>query len=563
MNPGYTLNPDAVSFDFVQNFHEQPSWNAGATDFIPYISPNQPAPHVQPAPAVSSSPSASNPQPPIPSVPSHPSQSLPSILPNPSILAASPNPVPSKPDPKPSEADPSKPFRRVYTYEVLINLRESNKQLPEGVVIPDTYSKTGSRSKGNKKGSQPSKASGQSGIKRAENQLNTLSILVKAEKPFTEKLKKQADEQEIKSREIRSILNKLTDRNFEKLLAELTSFEYDNQLLGNLTNFIFERATAMNFPGLYSKLCSSLRKAFVAKNLSSRFRKSIVEKCRECFYNEDNPVESDKLMEAEFKRRRRLIGNIKFIALLHQVKMIKSEIMFECFEVLLEPKSLSDETLETCITLFKDTCPLLVGDFPDDVRKYYDKVVSLMDSPKFCKRIQFMIQDLIDVKEVIMIPRAVRQPPVKKVENLGNVEKKNETELEVKVEVEVEVEQREEEEKMLEENFKSKIWDLTRVYVSKIMEDDWLESFKEIFNKNKNLYLEIIVQVIKYGLYEYNIDEKMKLVCELNKLLMKELHIDIGVIHKALAIAEKDLYEIIIDNPNAGRMFILITNDFQ
>ena len=551
MNPGYTLNPDAVSFDFVPNFHEKPSWNAGATDFIPYISPNQSTPQVQPAPPVSTSPPASNPQSTNPSVPSHPSQPLQSILPNPSILAASPTPVPPKPDPKPSEADPSKPFRRVYTYEVLISLRESNKQLPEGVVIPDTYSKTGSRSKGNKKGAQPSKASGQSGIKRAENQLNTLSILVKTEKPFTEKLKKQADEQERKSREIRSILNKLTDRNFEKLLAELTSFEYDNQLLGNLTNFIFERATAMNFPGLYSKLCSSIRKAFKSKNLSSMFRKSIVEKCQECFYNEDNPVESDKLMEAEFKRRRRLIGNIKFIALLHQVKMIKSQIMFECFEVLLEPKTLSDETLETCITLFKDTCPLLVGEFPDDVRKYYDKIIGLMDSPKFCKRIQFMIQDLIDVKEVIMVPRASRQPPVKKVE---------------KVEIKPEVDQEEEkvpEEKLLEEKFKTETWFLTGAYVLNKMEDDWKERFEEVFNKNKNLHVEIIVQVIKYGVYEYHTEEKIKEVCELNKLLMREFHKDRGVINKAISIVQEDLDEIIIDNPHAEKMFLFIKNDFQ
>ena len=546
MNQGYTLNPNAISFDFVPNFDQKPSWNAGATDFVPYIPPSQPASQVQPNPPVSTSQSTPNPQPLIPVVPSHPPTSLQSSLPNPSILATYSDPATSKPDSSQLEADLSKPFRRVYTYEVLISLRDSNKQLPEGVVIPDTYSKTGTKSKGNKKGSQPSKSSGQTGIKRAENQLNNLSILVKTEKPFTEKVKKQADEHEKKSREIRSILNKLTDRNFEKMLTELTSFQYDSQLLGNLTNSIFERATAMSFPSLYSKLCSNLRKSFKSNNLSSSFRKSIVEKCRECFYNEDTPVESDKLMEAEFKRRRRLIGNIKFIALLHQVKMIKSQIMFECFEVLLEPKSLSDETLETCITLFKDTCPILVGNFPDDVRKYYDKILGMMDSPKFCKRVLFMIQDLIDVKEAIMVPRALRQPQVKKVV--------------VKLESD---EEKENEEDMLEEKYKTQIRNLTGFYVKGIMEDDWMEQFKKIFTQNKNFYVEIIVQILKHGLYELDTAAEIIQVCELTKLLVKELKIEFGCIEKALSIAQNDLDEIKIDSPHAVGMIIVMKNGFQ
>lgn len=552
MNQGYTLNPNAVSFDFVPNFDPKQSWNAGATDFIPYIPPSQPASQVQPVPSASPSQSVPNPQPLIPLVPSHPPTSLQSSLPNPSILATSADPVSSKPDPSPLEVDLSKPFRRVYTYEVLISLRDSNKQLPEGVVIPDTYSKTGSKSKGNKKGSQPSKSSGQTGIKRAENQLNNLSILVKTEKPFTEKIKKQADEHEKKSREIRSILNKLTDRNFDKMLTELISFQYDSQLLGNLTNSIFERATAMSFPSLYSKLCSSLRKSFKASNLSSSFRKSIVEKCRECFYNEDTPVESDKLMEAEFKRRRRLIGNIKFIALLHQVKMIKSQIMFECFEVLLEPKSLSDETLETCITLFKDTCPILVGSFPDDVRKYYDKILGMMDSPKFCKRVLFMIQDLIDVKEAIMVPRAVRQPPVKKVVVKLESDEENENENE-----------KENEEDMLEETYKNSIRSLTGIYVKGNMEDDWKEQFKAIFTKNKNFYVEILVQIMKHGLYEYCEEFEITKVCEINKLLVKELNMDAGYIGKAIAIVQNDLNEIKIDSPSSEKLFVFLKNEFQ
>jgi hypothetical protein len=503
MSHNFALNPDAQEFSFSSDFSLKASWNASANDFVPFVPP-------------------------------------------PSQASTQPTSV-SKAETSPPPAE-SKPPRRVYTYEVLISLRESNRQLPEGVVIPDTYSKTGSKSKPGKKGSQPSKPAG---IKRAENQLNTLSILVKTEKPFTEKVKKQADELEKKSREIRSILNKLTDRNFEKLLAELTGFEYDSQLLANLTNFIFERATALNFPGLYSKLCSSLRKNFKAKNLSSQFRKSIVEKCRECFYNEDVPVEGDKLMEAEFKRRRKLIGNIKFIALLHQVKMIKSVIMFECFEVLLDPKSLSDETLETCITLFKDTCPLLVASFAEDVRKYFDKIVGLMGSSNFCKRILFMIQDLIEAKEVIMIPRG--RPPVKK-----NV-KKSEDEVE---EAKVEPEEVPNEIDSQEENYKEDIRKFTKNYVKENDRDDWKENFSKIF-KDPGLYLEGFVQIIKHGLYEFNKLDEISAVSQLVKVLVAEFSFDSDVIQKILAQVEKDLGEIVIDSPGAQGFFNFLKSDLE
>ena len=492
---GYSLNPNAVEFSFPNE--NSSSWNAQAIDFVPF----EPSP---PPPKSSSPPIRA----PVPEV--------------------------------------QKPLKKIYTYEVLISLRESNRQLPEGISIPDTYSKTGSKAKNTKKGSQGSQgsqASKPSAIKRAENQLNNLSILVKTEKPFTEMVKKQADEHEKKSREIRSILNKLTDRNFEKLLIELTSFQYDQQLLGNLTNFIFERATAMNFPKLYSKLCQALRANFKEKNISSIFRKSIVEKCRECFYNEDTPMENDKLMEAEFKRRRRLIGNIKFIALLHQAKMIKSEIMFECFEVLLEPKSLSDETLETCITLFKDTCPILIGRFPEDIHKYYEKMVGFLTSTLFSRRIIFMIHDLIDVKDQIMVASHVRSSPVKKIVQV--------------------VQSAPTESKGLNEHTKQNIKNLTGMHLSGMTEEDWNERFQAIFTANKGFTTEIIVQILKHSLYENNVVEKTMGLCAVIKTMVKSFNLDENCVQLAMLDINKDFAEIMIDSPKSIDAYSIMEKEFK
>lgn len=489
---GYSLNPNAVEFSFPNDL--SPNWNTLAVDFVPF-EPSPPAP-------VSSSPPVQ--------------ASIPEV---------------------------QKPAKKIYTYEVLISLREANKQLPEGVSIPDTYSKTGGKSKNSKKGSQSTKSQT---IKRAENQLNNLSILVKTEKPFTEKMKKEADELEKKSREIRSILNKLTDRNFDKLLVELTSFEYDQQLLANLTNFIFERATAMNFPKLYSRLCQSLRKSFKEKNLSSTFRKSIVNKCHQCFYNsEEVPSEPNKLMEAEFKRRRRLIGNIKFIALLHQAKMIKSEIMFECFDVLLEPKSLSDETLETCITLFKDTCPILIDKFTENIHNYYEKIIGFMNSPMICKRICFMIQDLIDIKDRIMIPGSVKIVPVQKP-------------------VQVEEEEEVVENIGLKENVKADIKCLTAIYVKDgTVDDSWEQKFAKIFKDNETMHTEIIVQILKHSLYEFADEDKTVAVCRMIKMMVKNFNLEKNIIQQSIIEVQKVFGDIVIDNPTAITYYAIMENQFK
>lgn len=52
-------------------------------------------------------------------------------------------------------------------------------------------------------------------------------------------------------------------------------------------------------------------------------------------------MESSEFMDAEYKRRRRLIGNIKFIGLLFKFKVLRPRIMFECFNFLLNDSVLN------------------------------------------------------------------------------------------------------------------------------------------------------------------------------------------------------------------------------
>jgi len=77
-------------------------------------------------------------------------------------------------------------------------------------------------------------------------------------------------------------------------------------------------------------------------------------------------MENCEFMDAEYKRRRRLLGNIKFIGLLFKFRVIRSRIMFECFNFLLtdsvingDDGALREEYIETFCHLFRQTAKQL------------------------------------------------------------------------------------------------------------------------------------------------------------------------------------------------------------
>ena len=494
---GYSLNPEAQEFS-VSSLSLNTGWNLGANDFVPFT---------------------------------------------PSTSVIKQEEIKEFP----------KPQKKMYSFSDLFSLKELHRTLPAGVVIPELYSKHHVSTKTKKKHPVHAKElPKEPPMKRAESIFVSSSILVKTEHPFTEKVKKTATDLEKKSREIRCILNKLTTGNFDKLCKTLvTDFTYSKELLTNLANFLFERATALNFPELYSQLCRRLRTEFKAINLSTPFRVAIVEKCRESFYREDQPLEADKLMESEFKRRRRLIGNIKFIALLHKEGMIKSEIMYECFDVLLEPKSLSEETLETCITLFKDTCPLLVSSSPEMINQYYDRLVAFMNNPQFSTRIHFMIQDLIETKDKIMIPRkskVIRTPTKNTPSRISAVVVKEVEEVE---------------EATMSDECKSAIKYVTKTYANGGATEDWMPNLTTTVQNNFKFHLEIIVQVLKYGLYEFYKDILIENVCKLALMIVKDYNLEADVIQKAIAVIENDLDEIKTDSPGAGSWLLHMKGFFN
>lgn len=450
-----------------------------------------------------------------------------------------------------------------------MSLRDQFKVLAPEIKIPDAYY---IHSKPNKRGNRTNKSKrerenfGQKeiGFQRNESVFTSCPILIKAENSFVDKLKKEVPEIEKQTRKIRGIMNKVTKDNIEKLGNTLVNdFEYNYELLQELVKFIFERATALSFPELYADLTGFLRRRFKEKgaDLANGFRVKLVEKCRETFYKEDLPLQGDEIMDAEYKRRRRLIGNIKFIGLLFKQRMIKADIMFECFNVLLKDDTICDETIETSCHLFKESAQLLVSRKPEELRECYNKLVSFKEDTRFSKRILFMLQDVVEKSHKLMTPtsqaKSLNSTPVKEVSPIKNIGKGVKF---ASFEEEDKEAYRENAgpaptilKKSISQSIKDTIRGATRSFIQNKDVTAAVERYQEICQENPDKQRQMLHVIFKYILCEYNILHDFEIVCEAVKRLtaITKLQITHEIVETSLINTIEVLGDIKLDSPQA------------
>lgn len=348
----------------------------------------------------------------------------------PPALAAEPEPV-QAPQPAPLPAqEPVKQEETLqaplvqhpikYTRDFVFSLRDSCRVLPPEASIPENYSLYGSK-KGGKK-PKPSPAEKWATLPKY--------TLERGENSFANYVKNLTSEQEKEVQQLRLQINKITERNYSKLLQKLfETHDYSGFLLEKLAWFIYDRATMHHsFSEMYAKLCVDLKSRFVEtqKNeIAKVFRVLILEKCEKAFYRQE-VVEGNELIDAETKRRVKLAGNVKFIGFLFQLKFISPRVIHECFQVQLNEHSLSDESIETFCLLFQSVAALLRTRTKDpiaeaqELREVYERAASLRNDERFSIRVRFMIQTLIDRKNELLTgekdvkrPEPVVQSPVK------------------------------------------------------------------------------------------------------------------------------------------------------
>lgn len=122
--------------------------------------------------------------------------------------------------------------------------------------------------------------------------------------------------------------------------------------------------------------------------------------------------------EQELKRRRHMLGNVKFIGELFKLDMLNEKIMHECISRLLIPSSdtgIPDEDdLETLSKLLRTIGQLLESKSATakaNMSECFTQLAALSKNNALSSRIRFMLLDLSELRQCDWVPRRKDNTP--------------------------------------------------------------------------------------------------------------------------------------------------------
>ncbi|KAJ7798649.1 ARM repeat-containing protein [Mycena olivaceomarginata] len=266
-------------------------------------------------------------------------------------------------------------------------------------------------------------------------------------------------------RKVKALLNKLTIEKFDSISDQIVEWanksekEKDGLTTILVIRLVFEHATDCGpWIGMYARLCRKLMEQISPKVQDEGikdaegkpiaggqlFRKYLLNRCQEDFEHgwvakeaalvaaarkamenkathatkeesTEGGERGDKIVLSRYlddyyavhKEKRRGLGVIRLISELFKVKMLTERIMHECVKKLLvnikEPK---EEELESLCTLLSTAGSLLdTAKARAHVDVYFSRMKLLRESIKVSPRMQFMLQDVIELRERKWVPR--------------------------------------------------------------------------------------------------------------------------------------------------------------
>ncbi|EAU91617.1 eukaryotic initiation factor 4F subunit P130 [Coprinopsis cinerea okayama7 len=275
-----------------------------------------------------------------------------------------------------------------------------------------------------------------------------------------------SDSPEMVDRKVKGLLNKLTMEKFDSISDQIIAWanksekEKDGRTLIQVIRLVFEKATdEATWSEMYARLCRKMMEQISPKvqddgikNAEGRpiaggqlFRKYLLNRCQEDFergwVNKEataaaakakaaddeaikaaNDSKKDKEGEVELysdeyyaaqKAKRQGLGLIKFIGELFKLQMLTERIMHECVKKLLgNVDNPEEEEIESLCKLLTTVGALL--DTPKahaHMDIYFSRMKELTKSPNVSPRMQFMLQDVIELRERKWVARnAVAAP---------------------------------------------------------------------------------------------------------------------------------------------------------
>ncbi|KII95639.1 hypothetical protein PLICRDRAFT_48580 [Plicaturopsis crispa FD-325 SS-3] len=277
------------------------------------------------------------------------------------------------------------------------------------------------------------------------------------------------DSPEIVDRKVKGLLNKLTMEKFDSISDQIIAWanksekEKDGRTLIQVIRLVFEKATdEAAWSEMYARLCRKMMEQISPKvqddgikNAEGKpiaggqlFRKYLLNRCQEDFEHgwvakettaaaaatkatedkaaqaandsakggkdekDESALYSDEYYAAQ-KAKRQGLGLIKFIGELFKLQMLTERIMHECVKKLLgNVENPEEEEIESLCQLIAT-----VGSLLDTTKArahmdvYFSRMKELARGGNVSSRMQFMLQDVIELRERKWIPRnAVAAP---------------------------------------------------------------------------------------------------------------------------------------------------------
>ncbi|KAG1856929.1 hypothetical protein C8R48DRAFT_755948 [Suillus tomentosus] len=278
------------------------------------------------------------------------------------------------------------------------------------------------------------------------------------------KSQSDVDSPELVDRKVKALLNKLTMEKFETISDQIIHWanksvnEKDGRTLIQVIRLVFEKATdEAAWSEMYARLCRKMMEQISPevqddgiKNTEGKpiaggqlFRKYLLNRCQEDFErgwfakeataaaaaakasddhatkaaNDKKGTEEAELYSEEYyaaqKAKRQGLGLIKFIGELFKLQMLTERIMHECVKKLLgNVENPEEEEIESLCQLLKTVGQLL--DTPKaraHMDVYFTRMKELGKSLNVSSRMQFMLQDVIELRDRKWVSRnAVAAP---------------------------------------------------------------------------------------------------------------------------------------------------------